>query len=474
MKRSIITSAPRRFVLLLITTAACLSLIGNAAADGSTKSDPKSKETFAVVWERLQNSGFTGKHEGLDWNALKAKHQPSIEAAQDITTLRIEIDALLSDLKASHLELIPSEAMPSSGELPKSGNGDTGLRLVLLNNTIVVERVSQGSAAETAGIRPGWTVDQLGDFDIRKLFAKVKAEGRTAKPRGQTILQLVANQMVANVATGTTVKLKLRDLKGSTRALQLIALENKHVQTITLPGLPPMPLRFEQRAVPLANGGCALYVEYSQWAMPVYDQLVDALREYGDCKGVIIDLRGNSGGLIASVTAVGGLFFDTPTSLGTMITSGGDLKLTSLPRIVTVDGRDVRRFSGPLAILTDRASVSCSDIFPGGMQALGRARIFGDTSAGMALPAAAIPLPSGDRLLYPTADFTDPNGRRIEGVGVIPDQRASPTHASLVAGRDLALEAALGWIASPQASSSRTASSHTTSSSTTSHTTTQE
>jgi carboxyl-terminal processing protease len=117
---------------------------------------------------------------------------------------------------------------------------------------------------------------------------------------------------------------------------------------------------------------------------------------------------------------------------------------------VTDDGRDVRRFSGPLAILTDRASVSCSDIFPASMQALERARIFGDTSAGMALPSGVAPLPSGDRLMYPVADFADPEGRRIEGVGVIPDTPAVPTAEALRAGRDPALDAALAWIGEAQ------------------------
>ena len=198
--------------------------------------------------------------------------------------------------------------------------------------------------------------------------------------------------------------------------------------------------------MPTANGGCVLYVEFSQWAMPVYDRFVEALREHGGCGGVVIDLRGNSGGLMASMSAVGGLFFDQSVSLGTLSTSGGDLKLTALPRQVTNDGRDVRRFSGPLAILTDRASVSCSDMFPAGLQALERARIFGDTSAGMALPAGVTPLPSGDRLMYPIADFIDPDGRRIEGVGVVPDQSASPTVEALRAGRDPAMDAALAWI----------------------------
>jgi carboxyl-terminal processing protease len=62
------------------------------------------------------------------------------------------------------------------------------------------------------------------------------------------------------------------------------------------------------------------------------------------------------------------------------------------------------------------------------------------------LPAGVAPLPSGDRLYYPIAEFVDSDGRRIEGVGVIPDTPSAPTAAALRAGRDPALDAALAWI----------------------------
>lgn len=412
--------------------------------------DLRAKDTFAVIWERLQNSGFKGKHEGLDWTALKAEHQPDIEGAKDIAGLRREIDELLQSLRASHLVLIPAEAMPQPGKTAPVGNGEVGLRLTLIDGKLYVARVIDGFPAQRAGIRPGWQVERIGDFDASAAMSALSKATPEAARRGATMLQLRANHLVDQVQPGAEVQLQLRDPAGAVSTVSLAAAVNPNVQEMTLPGLPPMALRFSQRAVPTADKGCVLYVEFSQWAMPVYDQFVEALRQHGGCSGVVIDLRGNSGGLAVSMSAVGGLFFDKTVSLGTLTTSGGDLKLAALPRQVTNDGRDVRRFSGPVAILTDRASVSCSDIFPASMQALGRARIFGDTSAGMALPSGVTPLPSGDRLMYPTADFTDPNGRRIEGVGVVPDQPASPTVEALRAGRDPAMDAALAWIAKPR------------------------
>jgi NAD(P)-dependent dehydrogenase (short-subunit alcohol dehydrogenase family) len=73
---------------------------------------------------------------------------------------------------------------------------------------------------------------------------------------------------------------------------------------------------------------------------------------------VVLDLRGNSGGLLPSLTAVSGLFVEKPTSLGTMtLGDGQSLQLMALPRQVSDDGREIRRHTGKLAILTDRGSI---------------------------------------------------------------------------------------------------------------------
>ncbi len=91
-------------------------------------------------------------------------------------------------------------------------------------------------------------------------------------------------------------------------------------------------------------------------------------------------------------------------------------------------------------------SGSASECFTGGMQALGRARVFGQTSMGQALPALFDRLPNGDVLIHAYGDFVTIDGHRLEGRGVIPDEIQPLRRADLLAGRDPALDAALAWI----------------------------
>ena len=408
---------------------------------------PRSKETFAVLWADLQSSGFKGQHEGLDWAALKARHQNAIESAADLPQQRKAINALLTDLKASHFALIPSDALPTSDDAKTTGLGDTGLRFALADNRLLVERVAAGSPAAAAGVRPGWSVDGIGTFDVSATLKAMRDLDANARRHSETMLLATTDKRVMGIAPDSRVALRLRNAAGKPVALELAAATDPAIQSMTLPGLPPMPLRIASRRIDSPTAGCTLYFEFNQWAMPVYERLSNALREHADCTGVVLDLRGNSGGLVPTLTAVAGLFFEQPTSLGTMTLGDGQtLQLMALPRQVGDDGRDIHRHTGRLAILVDRGSISCSDIFPASLQAQGRARVFGSTSAGMALPAVASPLPSGDRLYHPTADFVDPLKRRIEGVGVVPDQPVVPTPVALAKGGDPVLDAAVAWL----------------------------
>ena len=104
-----------------------------------------------------------------------------------------------------------------------------------------------------------------------------------------------------------------------------------------------------------------------------------------------------------------------------------------------------------MAILVDPMTASTSEIFATGMQRIGRARVFGERSAGEALPAMMDRLPSGDVFVHAVADFTDPDGRRIEGAGVVPDEVVPISPKELSEGRDAALEAAARWIKSSTA-----------------------
>ena len=101
----------------------------------------------------------------------------------------------------------------------------------------------------------------------------------------------------------------------------------------------------------------------------------DAVHSCADCAGIIVDLRGNPGGLGIMAMGMAGWFIEKPDQrLGTMHTRQAPLKFTVNPR--------PPMYRGPLAILVDGSSASTSEIFAGGMKDLGRARDVRDAHRG--------------------------------------------------------------------------------------------
>jgi carboxyl-terminal processing protease len=265
-----------------------------------------------------------------------------------------------------------------------------------------------------------------------------------------------AHAMVAQVAmsrvrqsTGDTAVLTVQGDRGAARTVRLTHTPIAGQMT-RYGNLPPLVVRVTHDSVRVGRGRRSAMIPVIHWSawFPVISADLDrALFSVRGAPGVILDLRGNPGGVVGMIGGVAGHFTDTIVSLGNMYGRGSTMYLRTNPRLVDFTGTRRPTITVPVAILVDGMSASASEFFAAGMQATGRARVFGDPSAGQALPAAMLRLPSGDVMMFPIADHEDSNGRRVEGVGVQPDMPAPLTRRALKAGGDPALDAARAWLA---------------------------
>jgi carboxyl-terminal processing protease len=191
-------------------------------------------------------------------------------------------------------------------------------------------------------------------------------------------------------------------------------------------------------------------IAFNIWMTAIADPFARAIDAYRHADGLVIDLRGNPGGLAEMIRGIAGHVLAAPELLGRVHMRGVDLEFRANPRRSTPDGRAVEPFAGPVAILVDELTASTSECFAGGLQSLHRARVFGQPTMGQALPAATEALPNGDVLLYAIGDFTTSTGQRLEGAGITPDEVVPRTLAALARGEDAPLEVALAWIDGPR------------------------
>jgi C-terminal processing protease CtpA/Prc len=201
--------------------------------------------------------------------------------------------------------------------------------------------------------------------------------------------------------------------------------------------LPETRLSFDAHA--LADG--VGYIRFNEFLEPgsIMPQIEEALKKFHEAPGVILDIRGNPGGIGIMAMGIAGFFIDkTGQSLGEMTMRDTKLKFVIFPR--------PQVYKGPLAILVDGGSASTSEILAGGMQDLKRARIFGTRTAGAVLPSDIVRLPNGDGFQYAQAGYKSTGGRVLEGTGVTPDLEVRQTEEARRAGKDLVVDAADEWI----------------------------
>lgn len=426
-----------------------------APVPGSSMSPGIAVATFDEVWQQVRDSHYEYERVREDWERLREPLRAEAEAAEDLDDLRGVLTELLAVLGDSHYTVLPAELMDAAlepeREAPVEGAqghqpGRTGIRIALVDDRVLVTRVDPGSPGERAGLDEGMTLVSINDQAVaERLEAVAELEQDRDRRWSRTFLQTAIQERVGSPDRARTLELVVLDVDGRERTIEIepVAAE---AQTFRTGSLPPMRFLFDSERVDRAGGHCIGRVEFTTWVPALTAALERELPPLLDCKGLVFDLRGNIGGVMGMMMPAAGWFFDEVATLGTMRNPSGEIHFRALPKRVLFDGTAIKPFTGPVAILIDSASVSTSEMFTAGLQQNGRARVFGTRTPGMALPANARELSSGDSLMYVMADYTGPTGERIEGGGVEPDQVVIPTPESLAACDDPVLVAAFDWI----------------------------
>jgi carboxyl-terminal processing protease len=300
---------------------------------------------------------------------------------------------------------------------------------------LAVTSVDPESDAWWAGLRPGMLVAAIGGEPARAAYEKLLAGTRSASsPRARHFNVI---RKLVNGPAGSKVAFTFERADGSRfdAALPRRTVPRRH--------------REMHRVLPSGYG----YVRFTQWTIGLATRALAGVDALNATPGLVIDLRGNPGGAVYAVNEMLEKFFTRRTVLGRTTTRNGKpvsmllgaLDIIKLEREVPGDPQAYR---GPVVILVDGLSASGSELFAGTLQATGRAKVVGEPSCGCLLGFLGYArIPGGAELAYSEVGFVLPNGKHVEGEGVIPDVIVPHTLEDLRVSRDRALEQAQALLA---------------------------
>jgi len=265
-------------------------------------------------------------------------------------------------------------------ELLTSGKyGGIGVTIGIRDGAVRVMSVMDGYSAQRQGLLPG---DRFLEIDGVKVDTQ-KPDDVRSMTRGEP---------------GTVVKV-LIEREGEPKPMEFdLVREEIQIKNVTYAGR-------------VADG--VGYIRLERFSRAAGEEVREAIRELkteGELKGVILDLRGNPGGLLDAAVDVVSKFVPR----GSLIVSTKGRRPDTDKKYFSTE--DPALAQTRLIVLTDRNSASASEIVSGALQDLDRALIVGNRTFGKGLVQTILPLEYGAQLKITTARYYIPSGRSIQEI----------------------------------------------------------
>jgi len=272
---------------------------------------------------------------------------------------------------------------------------------------VIIVRPIEGTPADEAGLQAGDTI--------------LEVDGESAE--GWTVQQAVLR---IRGPRGSSVELKIRHVDGTEQTFSIVRDE---IEVTSVSYDPPGGVLRDADGTEVTD---LFYVRIRTITRTTPQEVRDAIRRASDegKKGLLIDVRGDPGGLLVETTEIADMFLDSGTILVQVDRDGNERVATATSGTLT----DL-----PVVVLQDEFSASGSELFAAALQENGRAMVVGTTSFGKGTVNHVRELSNGGAVYVSIARWLTPQRNQIEGRGIIPDVPITLTVEDIEAGRDIAM-----------------------------------
>ena len=326
----------------------------------------QSKSFSLAKWVEVYNS------------ILKELNRSYVDSLEVGRIQRAAIDAMLSSLDPYTL-YVPEEEQEDFQMMLTNTYGGIGAVIYKpdVNGNVLINEPYEGSPAAQAGIRCGDEVLAIDGVSTHGLTSAESSDRMRGKP-------------------GTTVVLTIKKLRGETVDVPVVR------QRIALPSVEYVGMLNE-------SDGYVLLEKFTDGVGQDIREAYHQLKAQG-MKRLVLDLRGNGGGLMNEAVNIVSLFVPRGS---VVVTAKGRSAGSEQVYKTTTDPVDTEI---PILVLVDSGSASASEIVSGALQDYDRATIVGTRTYGKGLVQSIRPLPYDGQLKVTTAKYYTPSGRCVQAI----------------------------------------------------------
>ncbi len=398
----------KALILIIVTTLAICAIHAFHAANhnpmlglntqivDSSKVSPQ--KLFEKNWQTVKNEYYDSSYNHQHWSRWKYRYQNKIKTADDA---KLATDTMLASLNDNYSRFLTKEEFALQNNSISSKIYGIGVNIINDAGKIKIINVIDQTPAQFANLKAGDIIIAVND----------------KKTSGMSVAE-VAKLVKGPVNTFVNIEI-LRDKEKIKK--QIIRKE------ITI------------KTVKSSNDNGIGYIQILSFiSNTTPNEFLEALENTADSKGLIIDLRGNTGGLLANAVFISNLFINK----GKLVSIVGrhNYKYAIMAQNTNVN------IDKPIIILVDGASASASEIFSGAMKDYHRAKIVGTKTFGKGMVQKIIPMPNETGLNLTIAKYLTPAGHDINKKGITPDVEIKFKKGDIASDTDIQLEIAKNLI----------------------------
>lgn len=366
---------------------------------GHNQSQAVADALYDEAWNVVAQEYVDGSFNGQDWQKWRHHYDHRLKDSQDAF---VAIATMVASLNDEYTRFLQPRDMSEQTMSIDSRLYGVGIQISKLDNKLVVMATLDDTPAEKAGLMPKDQITHINGHET----AGMSVEDAADHIRGEK---------------GTYVTLTIR--RGKTDLLKKIQRGEIKLKSVFTRPLP------DQRIG---------YVRLSSFISEnMLGEMETIVRKLSDKQAMIIDLRGNYGGLFSNAVEIADMFLDRGDIVSIVNREKDKRIYESHPGML---------FSKPLVVLIDGGSASASEILSGALKDNHRAKLVGSQSFGKGLVQKINTLSSGAGINITISKYLTPNGTDINKKGIEPDIKINFTEADFRSRRDVQLNRAVSYL----------------------------